>query len=94
MAIEVHCDEGNILTNGGSRAQIRIFGESREKVNVGNKEKNYLGGIPIYRPIWGSLRVETSRYAGKIQDVCRGSDAARFLKSTSAELYGNGNVDI
>ena len=60
-----------------------------------NKDKRYPGGAPIARASGKSLAVATSSYAGEIQDVFRGFDTARFLKSTlSALLFGDGNRSI
>ena len=42
MAIAVHCDAVNILTNRRSKAPIGIFGFIREKVNEGDKDERYL----------------------------------------------------
>ena len=68
-----------IGTHGG-KAQAGICGFPRERVNGGSK--NYIGGIPIACPGGASLMVETSSCTCEIQDVFRGIDTARFLKST------------
>ena len=39
IPIEVYCDGGNILTNGGVKAKIGIFGFLKEKRSVGIKIK-------------------------------------------------------
>ena len=49
MATDVHCDAWNILTKGGSKAQIGILGFTRDKVNVRDKANLYIGGIPTSR---------------------------------------------
>lgn len=72
---------GGILTTGGCKAQIAICGFIRENVNKENKEKFYLGGIPIAWTSVESLRVPTSSYAGDIRDARRGCDTALLLKA-------------
>ena len=47
MAIGARCDAGGVLTKGWNKAQIGVCGFIREKVNVRNKYKRYLGGTPI-----------------------------------------------
>ena len=47
MEKEVLRDDGNILTKGGGKSQIGIFGVIREKINYANKDKRYLGDSPI-----------------------------------------------
>ena len=79
----------------GGKTQIGICCFAREKVNGRNKDKNYLGGPPIYWHIEKILAVSTSIYAFEIQDALLGFDTARSLKITLSELLlGNGNVDI
>ena len=57
------------------------------------RDKSYLGGLPID---WDSvviLNVETSSYAGEIQDLFLGFDTSRCLKITLSGLsFGNGNI--
>ena len=90
MPIEVHCDDGDILTKGASKYQIGICGFIPGKANVGSKDKSYLVVIPIDWDSGRALMVETSRYAGEIQAAFRGFDTARFLKSMlSGMLFGN-----
>ena len=86
---------GCILTKGGGKAKIGIFGLIREKVSGRDKEKIYLFGIPISWASGESLGISTSSYAGEIQAAFRGLDTPRFLKSTLSEfLFGNGSIEI
>ena len=41
IAIEIHCDAGQILTRTGSRAQIGIFGFSRKQIAEQTKMANF-----------------------------------------------------
>ena len=56
MAIEEHCAGGNILTKGGRKAPIGIFGFSKRKVNIENKDNSYMDGIPIAWAGGGKLK--------------------------------------
>ena len=47
----------------------------------GNKDKSYLGGIPLARTSGERLTVSTSIYAVEIQAALHGFDTDRFLKS-------------
>ena len=80
ISTEVHCSAGNVLTKVG-KAQIGICRFPRGVINGRNKDKSYLGGSPIARPIGGILRVDTSSYAGGIEDVFQAFDTAIHLKN-------------
>ena len=42
MAIDVHCEAGNILTKGGRKSQSGIFGFPIGEIIGGNKDKHYI----------------------------------------------------
>ena len=66
-----------------------------EKVNIRNKDKTYLVGIPIAWSTGGILTGGwTSSYACEIQAAFRCFGDARFLKISPSELRANENVDI
>ena len=46
VSVEVHRDDGDILTKG-DKAEIGILGPLKEKVDERSKYKAYLGRIPI-----------------------------------------------
>ena len=62
MAIEVHCDDGRILSKGGGKAKIGICSFIREKLNKENKDKSNIRVSPIARASWGSIRVGKYSY--------------------------------
>ena len=108
MAIEVHCENGDILTKGWGKYQVGIFGFIGGESNESNADKSYIGGTPIAWTsvgcgvglvggggAWGCLGVETSSCAGEIQASYRGPDTDRFFKSILSELlFGNANVSM
>ena len=47
LEIEAHCDAGQILTKAGSRAQIGIFGFTRNKITEQSKNQKFHTGIAI-----------------------------------------------
>ena len=90
IAIEIHCDAGQILTKAGNRAQIGICGFMRKrKLNLfeGNE---FHQGVAISRVSNKSPRATASKESGGIQAVFYGFDMARALKCLLAELlFGN-----
>ena len=95
LEIEAHCDDGQILTKTGSRAQIGICGFIRAKITEQNKNQQFHKGIAISWSSSKSPRVATSSYAGEIQALFYGFDTARFLKEMLAELlFGNVGCSI
>ena len=89
IAIEIHCDAGEILTKAGIRGQIGICGFLRMQITE-NEESSVPTG---YSDIMGggkSATVSTSSFAGGIQSMLYGCDVARMLKWPSVELsFGN-----
>ena len=82
-----------VMNKKGIRAQIGICGFSRSKVNAGNLDDVYIGGIPIAWPSGKSPMVATSSYAGVgVKSVLRGAymDILLLLKRLVAViLFGN-----
>ena len=69
IAIEIHCDAGQILTKNGSKAQIGICGFMRKQITEQTKNDDFQKGIAISWVINKSPRVATSSFAGEIQAV-------------------------
>ena len=78
IAIKVHFADGDIMSRHGSRTHIGICGIVRNKFGESNKDKSYLDGIPIDRPIGKSHRVEAPSHSRETQEVFYGFDASRF----------------
>ena len=90
IAIEIHCDAGQILTKSGSRAKIGICGLLRKQITEQTKSAQYRQGNAVPWVSNKSPRSSTSSFAGEIQEVFYGRDMARLLKGMLAELlFGN-----
>ena len=83
------------MTKKGGKAKIGICGFLRRKINEGNKDRTYLGGIPVEWHIGESPMESATSYAGEIQASFYRFDPSRFLKSLVSDLLLRyGNVDI
>ena len=95
LEIEVHCDDGRILTKAGSRAQIGICGFIRNKITEQSKSRQFRTGVAISWPSSNSPRAAKSSYAGGIQALFYGFDTARFPKEMLAGfLFGNAGCSV
>ena len=64
IAIEIHCDAGEILTEAGSRAKIRNCGFLRKQLADETNNVEYRRGIAVSWVSNESPRVSTSSYSG------------------------------
>ena len=95
IAIALHCDAGEIMTNQGIRAKIGICGAPGRKGNGGNKNDVYLGGIPIDFSSGKGPWVATSSCAGEIHSAFYSCNTARFLKNLATGLiFGKEGVAV
>lgn len=85
IAIEVHCESGEIMNKKGSREQIGICGFLRRRrgrrVGGRNKDLVHLEGIPIALNIGKRPMVSASSYYSGILAAFLGFATARFLRS-------------
>ena len=86
IAIEIHCDAGQISTKAGNRAQIGICGFMRKQKLNPLEQNEFHQGVAIS---WASNkipRVATSKESGATQAVFYGFDMAGVLKDLLPEL--------
>ena len=95
IAIEIHCDAGQILTKAGNRAQIGLFGFMRKRKLNFSDENEFHQGVAISWDSSKSPMVTTSKESGVIKTVFYGFDMDRMLKGILEELlFGNIGVEI
>ena len=95
IAIEIHCDAGQIWAKAGNRAQIGIFGCMRKQKLTCFEVDEFHQSVAISWVSNKSPRVTTSKEAGVIQAVFYGVDMARVLEGLLGELlFGNIGVAI